>query len=99
MRRGIGQDTKAQSSDTWSWSVTDTESCSGFECEIDFNLRQQKKLLMSKYELMINQKELEATLKKINQNIDMNNSAIQTVQSTFNDKFKSAYYSGINAFH
>jgi hypothetical protein len=47
---------------------------------------------------MLSQKELEATLEKTRQNIDMNDSAIQTIQSTFNDKFKSAYYSGVNAF-
>lgn len=99
MYYGMTTLTQASTPDTLSGSVVTDTACSWFECEIDHNLAIQKKLLLSKYELMISQKELEATLEKTRQNIDMNDSAIQTIQSTFNDKFKSAYYSGVNAFH
>lgn len=91
-------DSKASTPDTVSGAVAEDTACSWFECEIDYSLATQKKLLMSKYELMVSQKELEATLNRVKQNIDINDSAIKTVQSQFNDKFKNAYYSGINAF-
>jgi len=99
MYYGMTTPTQASTPDTLSGSVIEDTACSWFECEVDKNLAIYKRIVLSQIELMISQKELEAMLEKVKQNVDMNGSAIVTAQSSLNDIFKQAYYSGINAFH
>lgn len=73
--------------------IEEIKQVTGFEAQIDYELSIQKKLLISKYDLQIKQKELQELLNSTNQNMDMNESAIRTAQSRLNDKYKQAIYS------
>lgn len=82
-----------------SWPSIDAEApvveaVTGFEAQVDYELQVQKNLLLAKYELIMNKNKLEAELKSIEQNTDINDSAIRTAQSRLNDTFKKAIYTG-----
>lgn len=79
-------------------SVSAPTSTTGYEAKIDNHLSVMKRMMMSDYEMAVEQAEVEKRLADINANRDMTKSAMKSEQQSFNTITKVQYYSGTNSF-